>query len=122
MEILNTLTEDNLLLFAAKCYYNPRCTDIQEFYEDLNKIRYIKRILSRYDETDKLSERLLLNHIITFFNVFGIEGALKILEFKIPERHWSVIKPILIFLKYIRTDQYAHIPMDPNVVAALRKI
>jgi hypothetical protein len=116
------LTEENLFIYAAKHYYNPRYIDAEEFKEDLRRFKYIKRLLNRYDETGKLSERLILNHLIVIFNVFGIEPALKILELKLDSRHWSHIKPFLIFLRYIRNDQYTNIPMDQTIVDALRKI
>ena len=47
--------------------------------EDLKRFKYIKRLLNRYLETDELPERLILNHLIVVFNVFGIEAALNIL-------------------------------------------
>jgi len=116
------LTEDNLLLYAAKHYYNPKYIDAEEFEEDLKRFKYIKRLLNRYEETGKLSERLILNHLIVVFNVFGIEAGLNILQLKLEDKHWTYIKPFLIFLKYIRNDQYTNIPMDPTIVDALRKI
>lgn len=116
------LTEDNLLLYAAKHYYNPQFSDIEEFYEDLKRFKYIKRLVNRYLENDELAERLILNHLIVVFNVFGIEPALHMLELKLDKRHWVVIKPFLIFLKYIKNDQYIGIPLDPTVVERLRKI
>jgi hypothetical protein len=118
----NELTEDNLFLYAAKHYYNPQFSDIEEFYEDLKRFKYIKRLVNRYIENDDLAERLILNHLIVVFNSFGIEAALNILELKLGERHWPVIKPFLVFLKYIRNDQYTGIKMDQRVVDALRKI
>ena len=116
------LTEKNLLLYAAKHYSNPTFSDIEDFYEDLKRFKYIKRLLNRYLETDDLSERLILNHLIVIFNMFGIEAALNILDLKLEEKHWPVVKPFLIFLKYIKNDQYTGITMDPSVVEALRKI
>jgi len=116
------LTEDNLFLYAAKHYYNPQFSDIEEFHEDLKRFKYIKRLVNRYIENDDLAERLILNHLIVIFNSFGIEPALNILELKLDNRHWPVIKPFLIYLRYIRNDQYIGITMDPNVVEALRKI
>lgn len=116
------LTEKNLELYAAKHYYNPKYIDFDEFYDDLNRFKYVKRLLSRYDESGELSERLILNHIIVIFNSFGIEASLKILELKIDKRQWPTLKPFLIFLKYIRNDQYTNIIMDPYVVDCLRKI
>jgi len=122
MLLFEQLTDENLLIYAAKHYTNPRCIDAEEFYEDLNRIKYIKRLLNKYEESGNISERLILNHLIVFFNVFGIEPALNMLEFKLDGKYWPVIKPFLIFLKYIRNDQYTDIKMDQNVVDVLRKI
>ena len=122
MIVFNELTEKNLFLYAAKHYKNPKFSDIDDFYEDLKRFKYIKRLLNRYIESDELSERLILNHLIVVFNVFGIEAALNILDFKLEDKHWPVMKPFLIFLNYIRNDQYTGITMDPEVVNVLRKI
>lgn len=116
------LTEDNLFLYAAKHYYNPQFSDIEEFHEDLKRFKYIKRLINRYLENDDLAERLILNHVIIIFNVFGIEAALNILELKLDKKHWPVMKPFLVFLKYITNEQYTGISMDQNVVEVLRKI
>lgn len=122
MLIFNELTEDNLFLYAAKHYYNPQFSDIEEFYEDLKRFKYIKRLVNRYLETDELADRLILNHLIVVFNVFGIEAGLNILELKLDEKHWPVIKPFLLFLKFIESNQYVGIEMDQKVVKELRKI
>jgi len=116
------LTEDNLFIFAAKHYYNPRGIDAEEFEEDLKRFKYVKRLLNRYIESDNLSERLILNHLIVIFNVFGTKGGLAILELKLEDNHWPIIKPFLVFLRMITNDQYTNIPQDPGVVEALRKI
>ena len=79
-------------------------------------------MVNRYIENDELAERLILNHLIVIFNSFGIEASLNMLDLKLDKNHWPVIKPFLIFLKYIRSDQYIGIVMDPKVVEVLRKI
>jgi len=124
MKIFDDVNEDNLVLFAARNYYNPKCIDVDEFYEDLNRIKYVKRLVNRYlsREDKKLSVRLILNHIVIIFNVFGIEAATKIMRLKFDNRNWSIIKPFLIYLKYIRYDEYSDIEMDQFVVDELRKI
>ena len=61
------LNESNLALFAAKHYYNPTFSDIEEFNEDLKRFKYIKRLVNRYLDDDKLAERLILNHLIVIF-------------------------------------------------------
>ena len=122
MIVFNELTEKNLFLYAAKHYKNPKFSDIDDFYEDLKRFKYIKRLLNRYIESDELSERLMLNHLIVVFNMFGIEAALEILNLKLEEKHWPVMKPFLVFLKYITNEQYTGITMDPNIIEVLRKI
>jgi len=122
MLLFEELNEENLLLFAAKHYYNPTCIDAEDFYEDLSRIKYIKRHIKKYQETGILSERLILNHLIVFFNVFDIDPSLKMLEFKLDDAQWIVLKPFLIFLKYIKNTQYTNVEMDKYVVDTLRKI
>lgn len=123
MLVFKELTEQNVMLYAAKHYQNPNFSDIDEFHEDLKRFKYIKRLINKYYESNELSERLILNHLIVIFNVFGIEASLNILELKFnKDKHWSVLKPFLIFLKYIRQDQYTGISMNKEVVDKLREI
>jgi len=118
------LTEDNLFIFAAKHYHNPLGVDADEFHEDLKRFKYVKRLVNRYIDSDKLSERLILNHLIVIFNMFGIDGGLAILKLKFNDVHWPVLKPFLIFLKIIKNDDmfFVEIPQDPVIVDELRKI
>lgn len=122
MKLFNELNEETFMLYAIKNYYNPKCIDVEEFYEDLNRFKYVKRLVNRYLDSGKLSERLILNHLIVIFNAFDIEASLKLLEYKLDDRHWSVIKPFLVFLRHIKNDEYTGISMDEKVVEALRKI
>lgn len=119
---MQNLNENNLLLYAAKHYYNPTFSDIEEFNEDLKRFKYVKRLVNRYLESGVLSERLILNHLIVIFNVFGVEPAVNMLWVKLEKEHWPVIKPFLIFLNYIKSDELGIFPLDEKVVEVLRKI
>ena len=116
------LLEEDLVRFAIKQYYTPLGIDFDEFYTDLKRFQYVKRLLNRYCDYGKLGERLVLNHLIIIFNVFGSYGGLKILEIKLDDRHWPVIKPFLLFLKATRKNQYADVIVDKEVEEKLRKI
>jgi len=122
MQLFEELDDKNFLWYAAKNYYNPTCIDAEEFFDDLKRFNYLKRLVNRYKDNDDLSERLMLNHIIIIFNVFGIEPGLKMLEFKLGLNNWYIIKPFLVFLKLIRNDQYVDVVMDPRIVEVLRQI
>jgi len=116
------VTEENYLIVADKHYNNPQCSSTDEFYADLDRIKYIKRIINRYLETGELSERLLINHIIVFCNVFGIEIGVKMMALKLDYKYWPVIKSFLVFLKYIEPADLVGIKMDPKVINILREI
>jgi len=126
------LDETNFLLYAAKHYDNPSCFDTLEFYEDLNRFKYIKRLFSRYEESGELKERLILNHIIIIYNLFGVEAATRLLFFKL-KGFYHCLKPFLVMLNYL-PDKVAGIGidgkniitsdiiMDPGIVNSLREI
>jgi hypothetical protein len=129
---MKTLNDSNFLLYAAKYYDNPQTFDTQEFYEDLNRFKYIKRLFSRYKENGELRERLILNHLIVLFNVFGVEATIKMLFFKMEEHHWKFLKSFLVFLQCMpdiitnvgqNTIIYSsNIPTDDHILQRLRKI
>ena len=76
------LNDDNILIFAIKDYDNPDCKSMTEFEEDMSRCVYLKRLFRKYHKTGELKERLILNHLITFYNVFGVQAATKILFYK----------------------------------------
>ena len=123
MLLFDELNEENFLLYAARSYYNPTCIDAEEFYEDVNRFKYLKRLIKRYEDGGKLSINLILNHLVVIFNVFGIETGLKMLEYKVfTQDNLPMLKPFLIYLKVIENDKYTGITMDETVVEELRKI
>ncbi|MEK0339006.1 MAG: hypothetical protein QQN46_02105 [Nitrosopumilus sp.] len=111
--MLIQLTEDNYTFFAMKSYCNPGCTSVDEFHEDLNRTKYLKRLFRRYDSTGQLRERLILNHIIIFYNVFGVEPATRLLFFKIEEELHSLLKTFLVYLNYCPEQ---NLPESKNLI------
>ena len=122
MKIFEELTHRNFKLYAAQHYNNPEAIDVDEFKEDVSRFKYIKRLLSRYEAHGDLQERLILNHLIVIFNVFGIEAASKMLWYKIRPEHWTYIKPFLVYLHYLPETDKVEIAMDPYIVEVLRKL
>ncbi len=93
----NELNEDNYLLFAIKFYDNPHAVTREDFEEDLKKIKYVKRLLRRYINTNTLKTHLILNHLTVLFNVFG-DAAVPLLFYNLEKDLWSPIKSFLVFL------------------------
>ena len=92
------LTDKNFLLYAMRHYDNPQCNGMEEFNEDLAIPIHLKKLLTRYHVNGVLKERLIINHIVSFFNVFDPEAAGKILFFKLEPHHFVYLKTFLIFL------------------------
>ena len=128
--VFDDLNEKNFLLYAMKEYDNPQCVQVEEFYDDVKKVKYIKRLLNQYLNEGILKERLLLNHIIFFYNVFPVRSATRILFLKIEEEFWPILKTFLVYLSYMpeiidsingRSILSDDVQLDQHVVDRLRK-
>lgn len=122
MKLFDELTEENFELFAAKHYNNPQCVDIEEFHEDLARFKYLKRLLRKYIQSGELQERLVLNHLIIIYNVFGIEAANRMVFHRIEDELWPALKTFLIYLNYLPENEKVEIPIDMKIANILRKI
>lgn len=91
------LNENNYVLFAIKYYENPHSVTKEDFYEDLKRFKWIKRLLKKYKNGEKLNINLLINHFIILYNVFG-DAATPLLFYKLDRQYWSIIKTVLIYL------------------------
>jgi len=115
------LNEDNFLLFAIKNYDNPQCVTKDDFYEDLKRFKYIKRLFKRYLKTGVLKTHLLLNHIIVVYNIFGDAGT-PLLFYKIESEYWSPLKSFMVYLNRITDDEIPTIDMDQDCLEELKRI
>ena len=129
--IFDDLNEGNFLMYSMKEYNNIQCVDIEEYYDDLKKIKYIKRLFNIYKNDGQLKERLILNHLITWYNVFSSQAGTRILFYKIEEQFWPMLKTFLIFLERMpdkiesirgKTILSTDIKLDDGIVTRLRTI
>lgn len=89
--MIDNLTDANFIIYAAKHYDNPQCFDTVEFYEDLNRFKYIKRLLNKFKDTGELKDRLIFNHLTVLFNVFGTQACLRMLFLKLEGHHQEIL-------------------------------
>lgn len=123
MSLFDKITAKNFSAYAMKHYDDPQCEDMEDFQEDLRRFRYLKRLLHRYHENGELRERLMLNHLICLFNVFGYDACMRMLEFKIKDNnYWSSIKTMLLYLEYIEEGWKIDIPIDESLAERLRDL
>jgi hypothetical protein len=91
------LSNENIMIYAMKVYDKPNCI-MSEFKEDMKRFNYLKRLFRRYSKVGEMRERLVLNHLVVLYNVFGVEAATRLLFFKMAKSDYSALKTYLLFL------------------------
>ena len=109
-------------MFAIKNYDNPQADSEKEFYDDMKRFKYLKRLLKRFEMTGNLKERLIINHIIVLSNVFGVEAAKVLLLFKVDVQYWSVLKSFLSHLNMLDSSDMIEIQSNEKVTETLKRI
>lgn len=127
--IFKTLNDENFTLYAVKHYDNPHCYSMQEFEDDITRIIYLKRLFRKYKRNGELRDRLILNHLITFYNVFGIEPATRMLFYKMDSDLLPLLKTFLVYLHYlpektkiIEGIDILTIPLETKIIEKLRSL
>ncbi len=121
------LDENNFLVFAMHNYDNPQCHSLEEFEDDLKRFYYLKKLFSRYKVDGIVRERLVLNHIIVLYNLFGT-AATNMLFYKINKEDWPLLATFLVYLNRMPDylDNYnvrlSDLKLDDNVIKILRNL
>lgn len=119
------LNDSNFMQYAVGNYNNPSCGGMQEFIEDISRIKYIKRLLRRYKKTGDLRDQLISNHFIILGNVFGTTGATRLLFFRVEQNLYPEVKTFMVHLgilaKTIPEMRLNDIPLNQEIVGILRK-
>jgi hypothetical protein len=122
------LNNDNFLMYAIKNYHNPGSMGMTELEDDIKRFKYIKRLLNRYRTTGEINERLVLNHLVVLYNVFG-DATTDMLFYKIDKEYWSDLKTYLVYLHRMPLEtvvspgiKETDIPLNTELITVLRKL
>ena len=118
------LNEENYIIFAIKHYENPQAMTQEDFFEDMKRFKWIKRLLNKYKNTGELNIHLIINHFMVLYNVFG-EAATPLLFYKLNRELWSILKTFVLYLgrlpEYPKTSIH-DIPVDIECLKILKSI
>jgi len=118
------LNEENYIIFAIKHYENPQAMTQEDFFEDMKRFKWIKRLLNKYKNTGELNIHLIINHFMVLYNVFG-EAATPLLFYKLNKELWSILKTFVLYLgrlpEYPKTTIH-DIPVDIECLKILKSI
>lgn len=121
------LSEKTFLQLSMHYYDNPQCTTIEEFEDDLKRFMYLRKLFARYANNGELKERLIINHLIVLYNVFGII-ATDFLFYKIDKEYWNVLATFLVYLNKMPESlpefhlKLSDIEIDQTIYKTLRNI
>jgi hypothetical protein len=77
-------------------------------------------LFKRYHDDSVLKERLIINHLVTFYNVFENVAATRILFYKVEKEYHPILKTFLVFLNRIPLEKYVKIGLDEIIIEKLR--
>lgn len=97
------LDDKNFLIYAMHSYDTTVCHSLVEFEEDLKKFLYLRKLILRYKREGDLKERLILNHLIVLYNIFGV-NATKMLFFKVEQECWPTLITFLAYLNRMPSE------------------
>ena len=70
--MVENLTDKNINAYMIMSYDNPQCYDMEEFEDDMKRVKYIKRLINRYVSSGDLKERLLLIILFRLIMFLGL--------------------------------------------------
>lgn len=118
---MDQLNDENFLVYAMNNFSVPACLDTEEFNEELKRFRYIVRAF----KIDAINTRLILNHIIVLYNIFG-DAATPMLLFKVGKEHMQHLVPFLIYLNRLTIEQIDQImittTLNQTIIEELRNL
>lgn len=118
---MSNLTDENFIQLAMDCYDNSQCFTIEEFEDDLKRFLYLKKLFSKYHNSNVLRERLILNHLIVIYNVFN-NSANDFLFFKIDKEYWDYLATFMVYLNRLPENCIGNFRYDMKIINTLRKI
>lgn len=130
MNHYENLTSENVMLYSLKTYDKPIYVR-SELAEDMKHFSYLRRLFRRYTQYGELKERLILNHLIIVYNLFGVPAATRLLFYHIRPEDYSILKTFLLFLNYMptsvcgingKTIVSSELKLDSKIASALKNI
>ena len=121
-KMFKQITEDNWLLYAQKHYDNPTFDTEKEFWDDIKRFKYIKRLFRKYELTGDIKIRLVINHIVVLQNVFGTDACITLLLYKNEVKYWPILKSVFINLNYLYPKELENLTEDEVIKLEVEKL
>jgi len=115
------LDKKNFEKYAFDNYRNA-IADKTEFKEDLRKAQHARKLATKIVNGKEVNIRLLVNHVILFFNVFAPTAAKELLLFHSNDAEKRVFKTIFEYLSYLDENEYPEIKFCLETAVLLKRL
>ncbi len=121
------MDDSDFMQLAMHHYKNIKCKTIHQFESDLNIIYSIKKNFKKNNNTEDYY-KLLLNSIVTAYNMFEGISCTKMLFYKVRKESWSQLKTFLLYMNMMPEEipelgiVSSDIGIDNDIANFLRKI
>jgi len=116
------LDKKNYEFFAFDSYMNKSCFSKEEFYEDLRKAQYARKLAKKVLSEKEVNIRLLLNHVILFTNVFEMKAAKQMLMFGCNEDEKAVFKTVFTYLGFTKPEEMPEVKYNSRTAIMLKEL
>lgn len=99
----------------ASHYTESLSDDEEDLHNDLQRIKYIKRLLSKYKTKGVLKTRLMINHIVILMNTLGPFATTRVLLYKIDSEHHEILSTFLHKLNALDEFLMSEMTIDDEV-------
>ena len=116
------LDKKNFEKYAFKHYRNVYADDKKEFQDDLRKSQYARKLATKIVNGKDVNIRLLVNHVILFFNVFETDAAKELMMFHCNDAEKRVFKTIFEYLSYLHESDWVEVKFSLETAVLLKKL
>ena len=110
-----------MMFYMAMHYKDHQADGTEEFLDDIHRIKYIKRLISKYVETGELKSRLLMNHLVVLVNIFGAFPCTRILMYRIDKKYHEIVATFLDEINALGPEMKNLITIDEKVRDIIRE-
>lgn len=110
------ISDANFNLLAIKAHSCQRCEGIDDILSDIDRFKYLNKQFLKYKNDGDLNYRIILNHLVILFNVFG-NDTVRFLFYKIKPDYYQALIPFLAYLS--RLGDYVEVKNKMVLVAKI---
>lgn len=114
--------KDQILVFALQNTKTRQYMSIDDFREEIDRIKTIRKALEKYDAGVEVDFPRLVTNFVILNNIFTPYVINQMLFAEVPDSCWKYLKTILSWLGLLIPDKILKLPTTPQVNVRLNSL